>query len=520
MYAKKTNLYSRKITRIKIIFLSTALFLNVANSIAQDCDYFGTIGQLDWCIKDSTLTISGIGKIPNYDYDNAPWQPYWEEITNVVIGNEITAIGNGAFSDYMALTSVNMPNVMAIGNDAFSWCTALASVNMPNVITIGNDAFIGCFSLNSVDMPNVTTIGNSTFQSCSILASVNMPSVTAIGIQAFYSCSTLASVDISSIVTSIGNGSFADCSRLTSINVDKNNAVYCSEDGILFNKSKTELIQYPAGKQGKNYVIPDSVTTIGYAAFQSCSVLASVVMPSITTIEENAFFSCIALDSIDMPNVTTIGEMAFSDCNALVSVDMPSVTVIEEEAFYRCRGLAFVYMPSVTTIGFDAFYLCTALASVNMSSCLATVEQYAFDHCTGLKHIYSHSLAPPIAYSNSFYYASTSTCILHVPYGSEDDYAAADGWKDFTIEGNITNIFNIKSENTLDVIYPNPTKDILHIRLSSQEVTDYTVYNVAGYTVMQGRLRDGETINVEKLSSGVYWLKTRAGTGTIRFVKQ
>ena len=159
----------------------------------------------------------------------------------------VTSIGNSAFSDCSALTQVTIPNsVTSIGNSAFSDCSALTQVNIPDGVTsIGYWAFYSCSALTQVNIPNsVTSIGDQAFSYCSALTQVNIPeSVTSIGSGAFSSCSALTQVAIPNSVTSIGNSAFSYCSALTAINVESGNTTYCSENGILFNKNKTTLIQ-------------------------------------------------------------------------------------------------------------------------------------------------------------------------------------------------------------------------------------------------------------------------------------
>lgn len=169
---------------------------------------------------------------------------------------------------------------------------------------------------------SVTSIGESAFESCTSLTSLIIPnSVTSIGNYAFSGCSGLTSVTIGNSVTSIGKYAFSDCSGLTEINVDENNTVYSSIDGVVFNKSQTELVCYPGGKQGA-YIIPNSVTSIGEYAFDYCSGLTSVTIGnSVTSIGNWAFYRCSGLTSIDIPNsVTSIGECAFFRCSGLTDI--------------------------------------------------------------------------------------------------------------------------------------------------------------------------------------------------------
>jgi hypothetical protein len=146
-------------------------------------------------------------------------------------------------------------------------------------------------------------------------------SLTGIEDEAFTSCKSLASVTIPGSVTSIVKRAFVGCDGLTSFTVAKSNTAYASVDGVLFNKDKTTLIQFPKSKSG-NYTIPSSVTSISGGAFSGCGSLMSVTIPdSVTSIGHTAFFRCNNLTSVTIPgSVTGIGNYAFMLCNSLTSV--------------------------------------------------------------------------------------------------------------------------------------------------------------------------------------------------------
>ena len=272
--------------------------------------------------------------------------------------------------------------VTSIGCEAFAYCTALTSIEIPDSVTSISsfDAFMLCLSLTNINVAENNTAYCSengilfnkekTELLCYPAGKTddfyNIPdSVTSIGSGAFLFCISLINIIIPDSVTSIGFGAFTLCLSLTNINVAENNTVYSSENGVLFNKDKTELLRYPEGKKDISYNIPDSVTSIGDAAFVYCGSLTDITIGnSVTSIGNNAFSQCISLTSITIPDsVTIIGEGAFFFCSSLSSITIPNgVTSIGNETFYSCSSLSSITIPSsVTSIGEDAFYRCDAL---------------------------------------------------------------------------------------------------------------------------------------------------------------
>lgn len=248
------------------------------------------------------------------------------KLATVTFGENATQIPAYAFYDYSGLRSVTIPDsVTTIGNFAFYNCSGLASVIIPDsVTTIGDYAFGNCNRLTSVTIGNsVTSIGGAAFVNCSRLTSVTIgDSVTIIGNSAFCYCGRLTSVTIGNGVTTIEMGVFSDCSSLESITVSESNANYASQDGILYNKDKTQFIHIPKAIKGA-VIIPEGVTSISDFAFEGCGGLTSVTIGnSVTSIGNRAFRNCSGLTSVDIPDsVTSIGYDAFNGCSGLTEIN-------------------------------------------------------------------------------------------------------------------------------------------------------------------------------------------------------
>lgn len=163
---------------------------------------------------------------------------------------------------------------------------------------------------------------------------LNGYTVVEIGDSAFFRAFSIIEVEIPYTVTHIGNSVFTDCAALEAIQVAKDNPAYISQDGILFNKDKTELIRYPEEKEGESYSIPDSVTTIADDAFRGCYRLKDISIPSgLERIGAGAFILCYSLDSVHIPeSVTEIGPEAFTTCSLLREFE-----VAQGNAFYTSQ---------------------------------------------------------------------------------------------------------------------------------------------------------------------------------------
>ena len=366
-------------------------------------------------------------------------------------------------------TTYTIPeSVTSIGDYAFYYCNNLTSITIPDSVTsIGSYAFSDCRNLKSIAIPNsVTNIGDDAFSDCSSLTSITIPnSVTRIGDYAFNECSSLTSITIPDSVTSIGDNVFSGCEKLTGIMVDMNNKNYSSKDGALFNKDKTNLICYPAGKTETTYTIPDSVTSIGDYAFYYCNSLTSITIPnSVTRIGVKAFYNCISLTSITIPESVTnmVGSDVFSGCKKLTSiiVDMnsndfssqdgvlfnkdktelicypdgknaraytipDSVTLIGDDSFHGCGSLTSVIIPNnARTIGYGAFRDCSNLTSITIPTSVTYIGVSAFSGCSSLTDVYYYGDEKD---KNNISIGSYNTYLKNAQWHYPINYGDADG---------------------------------------------------------------------------------------------
>lgn len=417
----------------------------------------GTCGdELTW-----TLDNEGTFKIeskhgwfcPMYDIDGAPWKSSLLKIKKVIIGHGIYSV------------------------NYFEGCTNLKSVEFElsdnerencDSITIGSEAFEDCTSLTSVDLPkNVTQIGYSAFEDCTSLTDINLPEgLTVIGSFAFSGCNSLISINIPSSVSlspepemnidsyNSENAGLTKCERLREINVDPSNENYCSENGVLYNKDRTELLCYPCGKTEKKYVLPSSVTNIGPVAFSYNKSLTNIELPdSLESIEHSAF-SLTNITSISIPkNVYSICDNVFVGCLKLnqINVDpdneyyfadngvlfgkeraeiiyyppnkteenyiIPNdVICIANKAFYSTKLTKVTIPDGLNSIGDEAFFSAN-LQKIIIPKSVTSIGYWAFNYCSSLKNIYfTGTEAQWSKISNLSTACIPSNCTIHYNY--------------------------------------------------------------------------------------------------------
>ena len=253
-----------------------------------------------------TLTISGTGAMPDFDFPNGNLAPWWNyealgmltsfgnfklegELKKVVIKDGVTNVSNYALFCLPAATQVTLPDsVTSIGRYGIAMCSKLTGLSIPKGVTGIGDFGLAGNGLTAVTLPDgLQSLGRGAFDSCASLTNTTLPAaITAVPGKCFADCTKLLNVKYAGTVTAIGDLAFESCKALTAA------------------------------------PIPETVTTIDKAAFTGCTALTNVTIPAgVSTIPEDCFRGCTALTDIDLPGtVTSVGHNAFTDCAALKDV--------------------------------------------------------------------------------------------------------------------------------------------------------------------------------------------------------
>ena len=290
-----------------------------------------------------------------------------KSVTSLVIDSRVQNVAFGLLKDFNSLIDLTIPFVGASEND---------TENIHFGYIFGASSYSEHYkyvpsSLKTVVVTGGKNIGNDAFRNCNLIKSIILPdSVTNIGDNAFYGCSKLA------IVT-----------------INENNSVYASQDGILYNKEKTQFVYIPNALSGA-ITIPDGITSIDSSAFENRRSITSVTLPdSVTSIGDSAFSDCRSLTSIIIPDgVITIGERAFYYCNLLTSVIIPdSIRSIGDNAFSGYNKLQYNEYENAYYLGnSDNPYVAliqakhTDIESCTLHENIKVIASKAFQYCSDL----------------------------------------------------------------------------------------------------------------------------------------
>lgn len=272
---------------------------------------FGVNNCLHWevstgVLSGKTLTISGTGAMPDFDFPKGNLAPWWNyealgmltsfgnfklegELKKVVIKDGVTNVSNYALFFLPAATQITLPeSVTSIGRYGIALCSKLNGISLPRAVTAIGDFGLAGNSFTAVSLPDgLQALGRGAFDACASLSGMTLPAaITAVPDKCFNDCTKLLTVDYKGEVTAIGERAFEGCKSLTKA------------------------------------PIPAAVTALGVSAFNGCIALTDVTLPAgVTAVPDGCFQDCTALADMKLPGtVTSVGHNAFTGCKALKDV--------------------------------------------------------------------------------------------------------------------------------------------------------------------------------------------------------
>ena len=337
------KLIKEKIEQLKEEFeipdLDTDAILNSFMTAATSGD-FGENNCLHWevstgVISGKTLTISGTGVMPDFNFPEGNLAPWWNyealgmltsfgkfklegELKKVVIKDGVTNVGNYALFCLPAATQVTLPDsVTRIGRYGIAMCSKLTGMSIPKSVTEISDFGLAGDGLTAITLPDgLQSLGRGAFDTCTSLTNTTLPAaITAVPGKCFADCTKLLNVKYAGTVTAIGDLAFEGCKSLTAA------------------------------------PIPETVTTIDKAAFTGCTALTDVTIPAgVTAIPEDCFRGCTALADMKLPGtVTSVGHNAFTGCTALKNVRCYGAAPAVEPG----NSEAHSFEPAIVTIHYN-----------------------------------------------------------------------------------------------------------------------------------------------------------------------
>lgn len=337
------RLIKEKIEQFKEEFeipdLDTDAILNSFATAATEGD-FGENNCLHWevttgVISGKTLTISGNGAMPDFDFPNGNLAPWWNyealgmltsfgnfklegELKKVVIKDGVTNVSNYALFLLPAATQITLPDsVTRIGRYGIAMCSKLTGMSIPKAVTEIGDFGLAGDGLTAVTLPDgLQSLGRGAFDTCASLTNTTLPAaITAVPGKCFADCTKLLNVKYTGTVTAIGDLAFESCKALTAA------------------------------------PIPETVTELGASAFTGCTALTDVTLPAgVTAIPEDCFRGCTALKDMKLPGtVTSVGHNAFTGCTALKDVRCYGAAPTVEPG----NSEAHSFEPAIVTIHYN-----------------------------------------------------------------------------------------------------------------------------------------------------------------------
>lgn len=504
-----------------------------------------TVEQIDeasFCMASKLMNITLSPKLKVIPKDAFSYSG----LRTVDLPDGITKIGEMAFSSCSDLQKVSLPASLTTIKEQAFWCDeALREVVIPvgsKLKSVGTIAFQWCNSLKGIQLPDtLEIIEDKAFNNCTALKSIGLTKnnqLKSLGESAFQS-TAITSFHYSAFLNKVGRCPLGGCNALTEITVAKDNPMFKSVDGVLFNKDGTSLLQFPANKKVSTYTTPSGVKKISVYAFQGTSpklrevtigegveniesfafqqskVESISISDSVTSIERLSFYKCPNLETLKLPSgLNTMVTYLIWDCESLSSLQIPaSVQSIEESAVAKCPGLSSVEMLAIqmNSMAKGAF-------SGISPDLVVTVTNDAIKNMVVASGINEAQVkvkepAPPVP-GGSFTVNGVFYKVLTEPASGENGTVQiGDGSNEIKAKGIVTIPATIKNEdksyNVISVA-SNALKNSLvtefHLPDTVKTISDYALYNASELTMFE--IPAGvETIGVNAIT-GCHKLKS------------
>jgi len=340
------------------------------------------------------------------------------ELETIVFANSPASIAEGAFAGLKSLKTVEgLDKLETIPKEAFKDCVSFDGRELLKTVKrIGDSAFSGCKAIEGelVIPENLEFIGNGAFSGCSGITKVvwknenclvGSETVAEDGTKTFVAgslvrgMSGLETIEVAEGIRSIpdklfsvggSNGSVKSLILPESLeSIGRAAFMGCALSGTVTIPAKVAVIPWLCFGGCENLegvVLPAGLENIGDIAFSGCSVLRSIDIPDgLKSIGERVFNECYSLKTVKLPDsLESLGAYVFRNCDRLASVELPaSITALPEGCFFGCASIEKVSYPYCVKVGSRAFYMCPNLAEVNFAA-NAELGDNVFGFCFAL----------------------------------------------------------------------------------------------------------------------------------------
>ena len=411
------------------IVINGEMYEFIYGNLTEESEY--TIPAGITTITRNTFKNSNLGKLTiANDVETVCESALWGcGIKELVIGDSVKSLERACFDECYNLKKITIgTGIESIDEWAFSECNHLEEIHISSLkdwceIEFSNEGANPLYKNEYTTSTDRSLYLNGT----KIEGTLVIPDgTTSIGSYAFLNLNSITEVSIPQTVTSCGKAAFQSCD-----NLEKFIGPLASTDGSYF-VINNKLAAVATNSPITNLTISDSITSIGSYAAAGCKNITSVVLPaSVTVIEEGAFSGSESLESVTFAEgLQTIGSEAFSSCEQLSEVVIPdSVITIDRRAFYSCDDLIKITIGSgVQAIGDRAFADCAWIPNGDGSK-----------HGTDI-HIYCRPTTPPTVEGSELIGTNSKRVHIYVPASDDDSiinaYKAAAGWSNYTTYNN------------------------------------------------------------------------------------